>query len=409
VARINVPAAAGGMGLFNVEEFLIAQQCCWVFRAHISCRDNWRNDLITLSLGNALIFSPDNVEKRRHPILFCIASSFQRLRAVFYKKNENYLSSCILFNPTLFRETRDKTHLTPEYLDIHDNTTLCYEIAKMEFQDFCDENGPLSHAQLVRSGITLSALGYGRLSNALNCFFERVGDAGDTEPSENLTESFVSIKKPGRKCRILLGSTRGNNLDKLTTTTTFFRLIGVDFIGCKHFSTNVSWWAHQFLPNRQRMFGFKFYNNILGLNTRTFHFAAAPNRNCFFCSASPHPTNTDETFLHLFLQCPTVRAWQEHFRIQELGGVILNDTDIRKLWFLGILPNIAGINDAILTAILLFQYCCWEEKLRKQRPSYHTLITIFKENLANIILSNPSLQELSATIPLPLFRNLRGP
>jgi hypothetical protein len=157
------------------------------------------------------------------------------------------------------------------------------------------------------------------------------------------------------------------------------------------------------------MFGFKFYNNILGLNTRTFHFAAAPNRNCFFCSASPHPTNTDETFLHLFLQCPTVRAWQELFRIQELGGIILNDTDIRKLWFLGILPNIAGINDAILTAILLFQYCCWEEKLRKQRPSYHTLITIFKENLANIILSNPSLQELSATIPLPLFRNLRGP
>jgi hypothetical protein len=30
-ARINVPPAAGGMVLFNVEEFLIAQQCCWVF------------------------------------------------------------------------------------------------------------------------------------------------------------------------------------------------------------------------------------------------------------------------------------------------------------------------------------------------------------------------------------------
>jgi hypothetical protein len=305
------------------------------------------------------------VEKRRHPILFCIASSFQRLRAVFYKKNENYLSSCIFLNPILFRETRDKNHLTPEYLDIPDNPALCYDIAKMEFQEFCDENGPLSFAQLGRSGINLSALGYGRLSNALNCFFDRVGEAENTEPCENLIESFVNVKKPGRKCRILLGSTRGNNLDKLTTTTTFFRLIGVDFIGSKQFATNVSWWSHHFLPNRQGMFAFKFYNNILDLNTRTFHFAAAPNRNCFFCSASPHPTNTDEGFLHLFLQCPTVRNWQEQFRIQELGGTILNDTDIRKLWFLGILPNTAGVNEAILTATLLFQYCCWEEKLRK--------------------------------------------
>jgi hypothetical protein len=25
-----IPVEAGGMGLFNIEEFLMAQQCCWV-------------------------------------------------------------------------------------------------------------------------------------------------------------------------------------------------------------------------------------------------------------------------------------------------------------------------------------------------------------------------------------------
>jgi hypothetical protein len=32
VVKITVPAEAGGLGLFNVEEFLMSQQCCWIFR-----------------------------------------------------------------------------------------------------------------------------------------------------------------------------------------------------------------------------------------------------------------------------------------------------------------------------------------------------------------------------------------
>jgi hypothetical protein len=33
VSKITVSVEAGGLGLFNVEEFLMSQQCCWVFRA----------------------------------------------------------------------------------------------------------------------------------------------------------------------------------------------------------------------------------------------------------------------------------------------------------------------------------------------------------------------------------------
>jgi hypothetical protein len=60
VAKITVPAEAGGLGLFSVEEFLTAQQCCWVFRTVISCRDNWRNDIYELSSDNPLAFSPNS-------------------------------------------------------------------------------------------------------------------------------------------------------------------------------------------------------------------------------------------------------------------------------------------------------------------------------------------------------------
>ncbi len=53
----------------------------------------------------------------------------------------------------------------------------------MEFQEIYDQDGPLSHEQLLHSGITLSALGYGTLSNALNCFFERVRANKDADPT----------------------------------------------------------------------------------------------------------------------------------------------------------------------------------------------------------------------------------
>jgi hypothetical protein len=52
VSKITVPVESGGLGLFNVEEFLMSQQCCWIFRTIKSCRDNWRNDVYELRFGN---------------------------------------------------------------------------------------------------------------------------------------------------------------------------------------------------------------------------------------------------------------------------------------------------------------------------------------------------------------------
>ncbi len=137
-------------------------------------RDNWRNDVFKLSFGNPLAFSPKTVDLNRHPILYHMAASFERLRIKFDKKNENYLTSSIFYNPTLFRETRDKRPLCPDYLGTGADIMLTYKIATCQLQDLCGEDGILPHQDLIRKGINLSPLGYGRLSNALNCFFDRL-------------------------------------------------------------------------------------------------------------------------------------------------------------------------------------------------------------------------------------------
>jgi hypothetical protein len=83
VAKMTVPVDAGGLGLFNVEEFLMSQQCCWIFRTTEQCRDNWHNTIYELSFGNPLVHEPSSsfpkiIDANRHPILYSISSSFER-------------------------------------------------------------------------------------------------------------------------------------------------------------------------------------------------------------------------------------------------------------------------------------------------------------------------------------------
>jgi hypothetical protein len=77
---------------------------------------------------------------------------------------------------------------------------LTYKLASCQLQDLCSENGILSHADLIRNGITLSPLGYGRLSNALNCFFDRLKpDRDDNHNAKTILSVFGLIKKTREK------------------------------------------------------------------------------------------------------------------------------------------------------------------------------------------------------------------
>ena len=55
------------------------------------------------------------------------------------------------------------------------------------------------------------------------------------------------------------------------------------------------------------MFLFKFFNNILGINTRLSHFVPNHSRGCTFCTLNGTIPIPDETFLHIFFECGTVK------------------------------------------------------------------------------------------------------
>ena len=297
--RICLPVKFGGLGMFDLENFLMSQQTTWVFRTSISCRDNWRADILELCNGNPFTLNPNFLDKNRHPILFSLATSFLKLRVIFDKQNENYLHGFVLHHPIFFRSRIDKSPLTFDYLGITDiNQKIRF--AGIKLQDFFGINGLLSLQELTNHlGLFINQRNYTSLSNALSYFLQRINvDRNSNGSAVSISDAFCTIVKPAAKARVILANPKlkTHNISTLISTRTFFRLIQLNYDDEFKFDLNISAWNWSFLPNRIRTFIFKFHNNILGINVRTSHFAAVPIRGCFFSSSSGILPVPDETF-----------------------------------------------------------------------------------------------------------------
>ena len=106
-----------------------------------------------------------------------------------------------------------------------------------------------------------------------------------------------------------MGPSNNFNTCDTTTTVSFFNICGVPVPDSETLESVLSLWTINAIPNQLREFIFKFFNNKLGITTRTFHFGGT-TRFCTFCSAAGNP-NTDETFDHLFLMCPITKVVHE--------------------------------------------------------------------------------------------------
>jgi hypothetical protein len=329
----------------------------------------YRTDLFRLSFGNPLISNKFLCSGTTHPILVGLAESFEIVRIAHDIDNENYKKMFILFNPLLFRKANDKRRIDLSFLDTVPDPGQYEKLAKLLFEDCYDEHGLRTRVDLNFSyGLELTVTGYANLGGALNFYKgRRIRNVrSDGTDSDFLTS--MNVKKPAKKIRSLLLKKLKKTLDleNLTTTKTFFNLIGIVYVGTALFSKTVRLWCGSGFTNRYRSFAFKFFNNILGINVRTSHFGVNATRYCFFCTKDRN-FNTDESFLHLFFDCPTVHRWHESF-IDEFikPGGIPNITDKKKFLFTGVLNNDFNYFEA--SAAITFQFSIWEEKLKKNYP-----------------------------------------
>jgi len=220
----------------------------------------------------------------------------------------------------------------------------------------------------ILHGIDLSIQGYANLGRAVNHFVDRISVNALNDGTSVPLFMSLQLKKPGTKIRSLMIKRRKKpfNLENTPTCKSFFNITEIPYPGNVNFAVNAGLWNNSGFTNRQKMFLFKFYNNTLGINTRTSHFAQNGTRHCFFCSKKRLPEQNDETFTHLFFTCSTVQDWHEQF-INKCFPELLPLDDMRKksLWFLGFHDEM--FTPIVIHAFLSFQYCVWEAKLKKKQ------------------------------------------
>ncbi len=187
--------------------------------------------------------------------------------------------------------------------------------------------------------VVLTVTGYVRLCLCLNHFYARIRPNTRNDGSaHSWWEEYGTVLNPGKKLRKCLSRKRRKQITigTLPTTLTFFRLIDIDFNNDYEGAAQISAWSCSGINNRIRTFLFRFFNNLLGLNTRLSHFVENHDRACTFCTVSGSAIRPDESFKHLFFTCPTMKHWHGKF-IEKYFPQLqqMSESEQVAFWFLG--------------------------------------------------------------------------
>jgi hypothetical protein len=168
---------------------------------------------------------------------------------------------------------------------------------------------------LIDSGTMVPFPAYAKIASCLNHFVRKMRPNGRSNgSSRTILDEFLPLKNPGKKMRASLTKKlrENNDISKAKFITKFRDLTQTSLLNNESLGTRVSLWNLPGLSNRVRTFTFKFFNNILGLNTRISHFVPGQTRDCTFCIGTIGPIS-EETFIHIFYECPTTTSWHEKF------------------------------------------------------------------------------------------------
>jgi hypothetical protein len=125
--RLHVSVQRGGLGLFDIRNFITALQCSWIKRALTNTNDNWKVTLKSLGEGNVL--DCDKTILNNHSIglgLSNIIASFSTFKKSFFQYKNNFLHDR-LYKNDLYGTGRaqmfkfDETFFGPDIINTYGN------------------------------------------------------------------------------------------------------------------------------------------------------------------------------------------------------------------------------------------------------------------------------------------------
>jgi len=204
-----------------------------------------------------------------------------------------------------------------------------------------------------------------------NCYtkLEKMCYQENIEP-QTVHEFFRRVKKGSKNYRVVLDNVAGLEkcILKNTQVKSFCKTTGTEIDVAKRVKSNLSSWNYFYLPNRIRVFLFKFYNNLLGTGSRLAHFNRNSDIQCHFCVKNNNLPAQIESFSHIFFDCPFVARV-----IAKFSEKYFNFEMTRAKFFHGIVSEMEKENRVISLVLDVLRYSIWQNRLNKQNLSFYTV------------------------------------
>ena len=282
-SRLYIPPKKGGLGLMPIKEFLIAQHTFWFKRCWFSTRDNWRVDLTSAGYGNPITTNPDEICRLANPVLHSLAKSFFNFKERFFEKEGNFKLAFILNNPIFRRNNSDFRILDSAFF----KGSNLFKVAMLRFCDLFTDDKFKYFKDLRKLNdeylLDFSLVIFFKLRAAMMFFLHSRKNSVDKN-AISILSFFNTFKKGSKSCRKVLLSHQ-NNLETRDSNlvVSFFNICQLPVPDTNAIESCLNLWTVNSIPNYFHEFIFKFYNNRLGINTRTSHFGGL-TRACTFCS-----------------------------------------------------------------------------------------------------------------------------
>jgi hypothetical protein len=348
-------------------------------------------------------------------VLNNIIDSFTYFKTRFTQTDNNFMNCPIYCNGAFGYGRGLQNKLDDTFFNSQGNNVIRNILLTLTWSDLVN-NGVFSSREeiLIRFNINLSREKYNILKQAYQISVRKYLKEGNEDTT--IVNFLKSFKRGSKKFRIIM---EGTVCDRTVSTgshvTTFLRNIDVVCPSIRRVKALYSNWNVSFLNSNIREFSFKYYNNILGLNSRVAHFNREVNAGCTFCYISNNRPVPKESMLHLFYFCPTVSKIVSTFYEKYTTNLENNKTN----YFLSDISPNERVNNVLNIVWDVFRYVIWQFKLKKQVPIYgifdeeinyqFAIINSVSTSFRDALIDCPFLQTNQPRRPLPDHNDERRP
>jgi hypothetical protein len=153
--RLYKHPTLGGLGLFDLKDFLDSQKCAWIKRS-LNLNEVWKILIYTANYGRIFNCKARNINRFEYPLIYEIVASYERVSNVFTTQNENFLNCYIFENKKITINVESKLMVNRSLFGENFFSTNSYILYGLRYRDFYDNLGNQIQTNTVRDNLGIN-------------------------------------------------------------------------------------------------------------------------------------------------------------------------------------------------------------------------------------------------------------